>query len=41
LGLALAARIVNLHGGSLKVTSRQGERQGTVFSMVLPAGRNP
>jgi two-component system OmpR family sensor kinase len=39
LGLALAARIVNLHGGTLKVTSRQGERQGTVFSMVLPAGR--
>jgi two-component system OmpR family sensor kinase len=41
LGLALAARIVDLHGGSLKVTSRQGERQGTVFSMLLPAGRNP
>jgi len=39
LGLALAARIVDLHTGSLKVTSRQGERQGTVFSMVLPAGR--
>ena len=31
----------DLHGGSLKVASRQGERQGTVFSMVLPAGRNP
>ena len=41
LGLALAARIVNLHAGSLKVSSRQGERQGTVFSMILPAGRNP
>jgi len=39
LGLALAARIVDLHTGSRKVTSRQGERQGTVFSMVLPAGR--
>ena len=39
LGLALAARIVDLHAGSLKVTSRQGERQGTVFSLVLPAGR--
>jgi hypothetical protein len=25
----------------LKVTSRQGERQGTVFSMLLPTGRNP
>ena len=41
LGLALAARIVDLHAGRLTVTSRQGERQGTVFSMVLPAGRNP
>ena len=41
LGLALAARIVDLHAGSLKVASRQGERQGTVFSMLLPAGRNP
>ena len=39
LGLALAARIVNLHGGSLKVASRQGERQGTIFSIHLPAGR--
>jgi two-component system OmpR family sensor kinase len=39
LGLALAARIVDLHGGSLKVASRQGERQGTVFSIHLPAGR--
>jgi two-component system OmpR family sensor kinase len=39
LGLALAARIVKLHGGSLKVTSRQGDRQGTVFSIHLPAGR--
>jgi signal transduction histidine kinase len=40
LGLALAARIVDLHGGSLKVASRQGERQGTVFSLHLPAGRS-
>lgn len=39
LGLALAARIVDLHGGSLKVASHQGERQGTVFSIHLPAGR--
>ncbi len=39
LGLALASRIVELHGGSLKVSSRQGERQGTVFSLHLPAGR--
>jgi two-component system, OmpR family, sensor kinase len=40
LGLALAARIVDLHGGSLKVASRQGERGGTVFSLSLPAGRS-
>jgi two-component system OmpR family sensor kinase len=40
LGLALAARIVHLHAGSLKVASRQGERQGTVFSLHLPAGRS-
>jgi two-component system OmpR family sensor kinase len=40
LGLALAGRIVDLHGGSLKVASRQGERHGTVFSIHLPAGRN-
>lgn len=39
LGLALAARIVGLHGGSLRVASRQGERRGTVFSIHLPAGR--
>lgn len=39
LGLALAGRIIDLHGGSLKVASRQGERQGTVFSIQLPSGR--
>ncbi len=39
LGLALAGRIVDLHGGSLKVASRQGERHGTIFSVHLPAGR--
>lgn len=39
LGLALASRIVKLHGGSLKVASRLGERQGTVFSIYLPVGR--
>jgi two-component system, OmpR family, sensor kinase len=38
LGLALASRIIDLHGGSLRVASRQGERQGTVFSVHLPAG---
>lgn len=39
LGLALTARIVDLHGGSLNVTSQQGERHGTVFSIQLPARR--
>ncbi len=40
LGLALTARIVDLHGGGLEVASRQGgERQGTVFSIHLPAVR--
>ncbi|MBC8096543.1 MAG: HAMP domain-containing histidine kinase, partial [Akkermansiaceae bacterium] len=39
LGLALTARIVDLHGGTLNVTSRQGERQGTMFSIMLPARR--
>lgn len=36
LGLALTARIVDLHGGSLKVASRPG---GTVFSLSLPTSR--
>ena len=39
LGLALAGRIVDLHGGSLKVASRQGERHGTIFSIHIPASR--
>ncbi len=40
LGLALTARIVDLHGGSLNVTSSQGERHGTVFSIHLPVRRS-
>jgi len=40
LGLALTARIVDLHGGGLDVKSHQGgDRRGTVFSIRLPAGR--
>jgi two-component system, OmpR family, sensor kinase len=39
LGLALTNRIVRLHGGNLLVTTRQGERKGTVFSIYLPGGR--
>lgn len=40
LGLALTARIVDLHGGGLHITSQQGERQGTVFSVQLPVRRS-
>ena len=36
LGLALAQRIVDLHGGQLTVRSRQMEPRGTVFSLRLP-----
>jgi PAS domain S-box-containing protein len=34
LGLALAARIVDLHGGSITATSKPGE--GAVFKIILP-----
>jgi len=37
LGLAIARRIVELHGGTLRVDSREGE--GTEFSIELPRGR--
>ena len=36
LGLAIAKRIVELHGGSIEVDSHLG--QGTTFSVTLPAG---
>jgi two-component system OmpR family sensor kinase len=40
LGLALTARILDLHSGSLEVASRlSGDRRGTVFSVRLPASR--
>lgn len=39
LGLALARRIVALHGGSLEVRSRQDDPRGTVFTVRLPAGK--
>lgn len=39
LGLALARRIVALHGGSLEVRSRQDDPRGTVFTVRLPAAR--
>lgn len=39
LGLALARRIVYLHGGSIEVRSRQDDPRGTVFTVRLPAAR--
>jgi two-component system OmpR family sensor kinase len=36
LGLALARRIVELHGGEIAVRSRREEPRGTVFTLRLP-----
>ncbi len=36
LGLALARRIVELHGGEIAVRSRRDEPRGTVFTLRLP-----
>ncbi len=36
LGLALAQRIVDLHGGQIAVRSHQKEPRGTVFTLRLP-----
>ena len=36
LGLALAQRIVDLHGGQISVRSHQAEPRGTVFTLRLP-----
>ena len=36
LGLALAQRIVDLHGGQIGVRSHQAEPRGTVFTLRLP-----
>ena len=37
LGLALAQRIVELHGGQVQVRSSQTDPRGTVFTLRLPA----
>ena len=39
LGLALARRIVVLHGGVIEVRSRQDDPRGTVFTVRLPVAR--
>jgi signal transduction histidine kinase len=36
LGLALARRIVVVHGGQIDVRSRQADPRGTVFTVRLP-----
>ena len=36
LGLALAQRIVDLHGGQISVRSHQADPRGTVFTLRLP-----
>ena len=39
LGLALAQRIVDLHGAQITVRSHQAEPRGTVFTLRLPISR--
>ena len=39
LGLALAKRIVDLHGAQIAVRSHQAEPRGTVFTLRLPISR--
>jgi len=39
LGLALARRIVTLHGGAMEVRSRQDDPRGTVFTVRLPEAK--
>jgi signal transduction histidine kinase len=39
LGLALAQRIVDLHGAQIAVRSHQAEPRGTIFTVRLPISR--
>jgi DNA-binding response OmpR family regulator/two-component sensor histidine kinase len=38
IGLALTREIIQLHGGSIDVSSREGKDSGTVFTIELPMG---
>jgi len=38
IGLALTREIIQLHGGSIDVSSREGKDSGTVFTLQLPMG---
>lgn len=38
IGLALTREIIQLHGGSIDVSSREGKDGGTVFTVQLPMG---
>jgi DNA-binding response OmpR family regulator len=38
IGLALTREIIQLHGGSIDVSSREGKHSGTVFTIELPMG---
>jgi signal transduction histidine kinase/DNA-binding response OmpR family regulator len=38
IGLALTREIIQLHGGSIDVASREGKDSGTVFTIQLPMG---
>ncbi|MDQ1353210.1 MAG: hypothetical protein QG657_3516, partial [Acidobacteriota bacterium] len=38
IGLALTREIIQLHGGSIDVASREGKDGGTVFTVQLPMG---
>lgn len=38
IGLALTREIVQLHEGSIEVSSREGKDSGTVFTLALPMG---
>jgi two-component system OmpR family sensor kinase len=40
LGLALVNRIIALHGGQIRVRSRQDGHHGTVFSVRLPEAKS-